>query len=359
MKATLIIFFCLLPGVYPVETVISVTGYVGRSAVIRCPYDRGYVGHSKYLCRGSCRHLAFKDKIVKTEDGQTKAISGRFSLHDDTTAGVFTVTITGLTAGDSGQYWCGVKTGFGPKDVFSEVELKVQKGNNQVHPLTSPNSTPVPSTDDHTLSSPSTALTCNTSQTHHVLETNISGNAFKDQLTADEPRDVPEDSVVMVILCVLVLLVMVTVGGLVSALYYRQMRRKQTTACGPSSLHTSDHVEEPTDYETIELSSIPVTRASVSSLYCLAGAPHRPSVTSLCSTVKPATQGSDQPTYCNSQEDNVIYSNVISPEETTFPTMQYSNDIVPQLSTTANVPSTVVQNDKDKCIYSTAQFPKM
>ncbi|XP_041961242.1 CMRF35-like molecule 2 isoform X3 [Alosa sapidissima] len=237
----MIILFCLLAGVHPVESVIQMTGDVGKSAVIRCPYDRGYEGYSKYLCKGSCLHLTLKSKIVKTEAGQTKAINGRLSLHDNTTAGVFTVTITGLTAEDSGQYWCGVKTGFGKADVFSgEVELKVQK----VLPPT-PNSTPVPSTEDHTLSSPSTAPTSNTSQTQHVLETNISDNAFKDQLTADEPRDVPENSVVMVILCVLVLLVIMTVCGLVSALYYRQRRRKkQTAACGPSSLNTIDHMGE-------------------------------------------------------------------------------------------------------------------
>ncbi|XP_076141170.1 CMRF35-like molecule 6 isoform X2 [Alosa pseudoharengus] len=66
------------------------------------------------------------DKIVKTEEGQARAINGRFSLHDDTTAGVFTVTITGLTAEDSGQYWCAIKR-VPKKDVYTEVELNVIK----------------------------------------------------------------------------------------------------------------------------------------------------------------------------------------------------------------------------------------
>ncbi|XP_041961237.1 CMRF35-like molecule 5 [Alosa sapidissima] len=305
---TPLILFCLLAvcvGVHPLESVIQMSGYVGRSAVIRCPYDRGYVGYSKYLCRGKCI-WGSKDIPVRTEAGQTKAINGRFSLHDDTTAGVFTVTITGLSAGDSGQYWCGVTTGAGRYDVFTEVKLNVKKG-----PPPTPNPARVSSTEHQTVSSsPSfSPPPSNTSQSGHVEKTTISVQPT----AASEHQMDPEDSVVMVILCILVLLVVVTVCGLVSALYYRQRRRKQTAACGPSSLmHTSDHVEEPNDYQmSEELGSIPVTRATVSSLYCHASAPPRPSVTSLCSTVKPATQGSDQPIYCNSQEDNIIYSNFV------------------------------------------------
>ncbi|KAL2086208.1 hypothetical protein ACEWY4_017267 [Coilia grayii] len=115
----------LLSGVYSVESVIRVSGYVGGSAEIRCPYDGGYEGYSKYLCRGSCSALASKDIAVKASKGHSTASSGRFSLHDDTAARVFTVTITGLTAGDSGKYWCGIKTGFGRSDVYNGVKLNV------------------------------------------------------------------------------------------------------------------------------------------------------------------------------------------------------------------------------------------
>src|SRR4029434_7368930 len=95
------VFVCA--GVHSVESVIEVTGHVGGSALIRCPYDKGYEEYSKYLCRGSCPVMGGKDIPVRTEAGQTKAVNGRFSLHDDTTARVFTVTITGLTAKDSWQ----------------------------------------------------------------------------------------------------------------------------------------------------------------------------------------------------------------------------------------------------------------
>ncbi|XP_062395800.1 CMRF35-like molecule 8 [Sardina pilchardus] len=127
METPLIFFFCLLAGVHPVESVIPVTRYVGQSAVIRCSYENKYGSKSKYLCRGSCPVIVGKDIPIRTEAGQTHATKGRFSLHDDTTAGVFSVTITGLTAEDSGQYWCGITTGLGLTDVFTEVELNVIK----------------------------------------------------------------------------------------------------------------------------------------------------------------------------------------------------------------------------------------
>ncbi|XP_048103166.1 CMRF35-like molecule 9 isoform X1 [Alosa alosa] len=122
-----ILYLCLILGVNVAMALIQVDGYVGRSAVIRCPYDRGYEGYFKYLCRGKCI-WGSKDIPIRTDDGQTKAINGRFSLHDDTTTGVFTVTITGLSAGDSGQYWCGITTGPGKYDIYTEVELNVKKG---------------------------------------------------------------------------------------------------------------------------------------------------------------------------------------------------------------------------------------
>ncbi|XP_076118363.1 uncharacterized protein LOC143099178 [Alosa pseudoharengus] len=137
MNMTTFLLLILLPCLESGSGVhaIDVTGYVGGDAVFRCPYDSGYEEYSKYLCRGSCRFghkdilvqitAGQTDKIVKTEDGQTKAVNGRFSLHDDTTARGLTVTITGLTAGDYGQYWCAIKTGFGKSDVYTEIQLQV------------------------------------------------------------------------------------------------------------------------------------------------------------------------------------------------------------------------------------------
>ncbi|KAL2086210.1 hypothetical protein ACEWY4_017269 [Coilia grayii] len=114
----------LLLGLCFVESVIRVTGYVGGSAEIRCPYDGGYEGHSKYLCKGDCPLIGSRKVPIQTTAGQTTTTSGRFSLHDDFKARVFTVTITGLTAQDTDQYWCGVEIS-GQKDLYTEVRLHI------------------------------------------------------------------------------------------------------------------------------------------------------------------------------------------------------------------------------------------
>ncbi|KAL2086215.1 hypothetical protein ACEWY4_017274 [Coilia grayii] len=117
-----------------VFTLLTVEGLVGGRAVVRCPYPRGYGRAQKYLCRGDCSPLLSKDLPVQTAAGQTWAKTGRFSLHDNTTARVFTVTITGLTAKDSGKYWCGVQTPWHTPDLYTELWLRVVPGKKRVVP---------------------------------------------------------------------------------------------------------------------------------------------------------------------------------------------------------------------------------
>ncbi|KAL2086269.1 hypothetical protein ACEWY4_017328 [Coilia grayii] len=116
------------------EKLYSVEGLVGGRAVVRCPYPRGYGRAQKYLCRGDCSPLLSKDLPVQTAAGQTWADTGRVSLHDNTTARVFTVTITGLTAKDSGKYWCGVQMPWHTPDLYTELWLRVVPGKKRVVP---------------------------------------------------------------------------------------------------------------------------------------------------------------------------------------------------------------------------------
>ncbi|XP_031418282.1 CMRF35-like molecule 9 isoform X1 [Clupea harengus] len=330
MKAPLIIFCYLLASVHSVESVIEVTGYVGGSALIRCPYDKGYEGYPKYLCRGSC---VVGGKVISVRTGQTKAVNGRFSLHDDTTARVFTVTITGLTAKDSGQYWCSIYV-FIKKDVYTEVALKVS----QVPPP-SPITNLLPSTEDHSLTPPPQSSTPPTSNTFpSVPETTISQSAA-------ELQEDTEDSVVILVLCAVGIVALATVFGMALALYYKQKRKKQLAVTGNAapSLHNSVHTEEPNDYDTsFEPGSVQEARASVSSIYCYASDTQRPSVHSLNSTVKPVVERPEQNINCNSQEDIVFpdYSNDTLPEGTTSPTMHYSNRVA--VGTTVDTLSTPV-----------------
>ncbi|XP_076135428.1 polymeric immunoglobulin receptor-like [Alosa pseudoharengus] len=89
--------------------VTPLIGYEGGELRVRCPYERRYEKNGKYFNRVGSPHHNKSKTLIQTNLSQTQATEGRFSLYDDTTARVFTVTITGLNAEDSGKYECGVK----------------------------------------------------------------------------------------------------------------------------------------------------------------------------------------------------------------------------------------------------------
>ncbi|XP_067298476.1 CMRF35-like molecule 1 [Pseudorasbora parva] len=103
------------------ETVI---GHRGERVDIRCPYDSGYEANPKYFCKGECI-FGIRNIIIKSG---SPAKDERFSLTDNTTARVFTVTITDLRTEDEGQYWCAVERTYNTDgaltDVYSEISLK-------------------------------------------------------------------------------------------------------------------------------------------------------------------------------------------------------------------------------------------
>uniref|UniRef100_A0A671NKL3 Immunoglobulin domain-containing protein n=1 Tax=Sinocyclocheilus anshuiensis TaxID=1608454 RepID=A0A671NKL3_9TELE len=101
---------------------VTVTGHRGHRLDIRCPYESGYGSNSKYFCKGKCN---FANIMVKSG---SPAKDQRFSLSDDTTARVFTVTITDLRTEDGGQYWCAVNMIL-TADVYSEILLLVKQDN--------------------------------------------------------------------------------------------------------------------------------------------------------------------------------------------------------------------------------------
>ncbi|KAI5623655.1 CMRF35-like molecule 3, partial [Silurus asotus] len=76
----------------------------GRSVQIKCDYKPGYEEYKKYLCRGECT-----DWIHVLVNSTSPAENTRFSLYDDTTAKIFTITINDLRAEDEGTYWCGIE----------------------------------------------------------------------------------------------------------------------------------------------------------------------------------------------------------------------------------------------------------
>ncbi|CAM4448381.1 unnamed protein product [Leuciscus chuanchicus] len=119
----------------------TITGYRGERVDIRCSYESGYESYSKYFCKGECNYGINKNIMVKSG---SPAKDERFSLTDDTTARVFTVTITDLRTEDEGQYWCGVRRTVPLTDLYSEILLlvKLDKNTTEVSTISPSSKTP-------------------------------------------------------------------------------------------------------------------------------------------------------------------------------------------------------------------------
>ncbi|XP_048051695.1 CMRF35-like molecule 5 [Megalobrama amblycephala] len=105
--------------------ILTFTAYEGGKVEIRCPYESGYETHKKYLCRGKCKVL---DKDIPVESGSA-AKDERFSLTDNTTTHIFTVTITDPRTEDQGQYWCAVERKV--YDDYTEIHLEIKHGKSE------------------------------------------------------------------------------------------------------------------------------------------------------------------------------------------------------------------------------------
>ncbi|XP_016367279.1 CMRF35-like molecule 3 [Sinocyclocheilus rhinocerous] len=120
MWSFLLIWSCMHIAVVVAQT--AIVGHRGERLDIRCPYKSGYESNSKYLCKGECK---FGNKIIMVKSG-SPAKDKRFSLTDDTTARVFTVSITDLRTEDTGLYWCAVERTL-TTDVYSDFLLLVKQ----------------------------------------------------------------------------------------------------------------------------------------------------------------------------------------------------------------------------------------
>ncbi|XP_060700978.1 polymeric immunoglobulin receptor-like [Hemiscyllium ocellatum] len=99
----LILFICSIPvsGALWAETLA--TGILGRTITIACNYNsRWYQPSMKYWCHGWTRDC----KVIATTNWQT----GRISITDNKTQGIFLVTMKNLQWGDAGWYSCGIDT---------------------------------------------------------------------------------------------------------------------------------------------------------------------------------------------------------------------------------------------------------
>ncbi|KAI4892453.1 hypothetical protein NFI96_023098 [Prochilodus magdalenae] len=108
------------------QKVINVTGDVGGGVTISCKYPQSLSSDSRFLCR-RVNSTQCNDRISDKESRKERN-DRRFSLHDDGNQ-TFTVNISSLTEGDSGEYWCGAEvnwtSGDGYKVYTTQVKLRV------------------------------------------------------------------------------------------------------------------------------------------------------------------------------------------------------------------------------------------
>ncbi|XP_068573492.1 polymeric immunoglobulin receptor-like isoform X3 [Cebidichthys violaceus] len=109
-----------LTGIRSITTVSKVSVKAGDSISIPCLYDSQYVNHVKYLCKG--RSWSSCDYAVKTNQRNSK----KFSIADNKTQRIFTVTVNDLTDKDT-DYWCIVEINNGA-DVGKDFHLSVTRG---------------------------------------------------------------------------------------------------------------------------------------------------------------------------------------------------------------------------------------
>ncbi|RXN14311.1 polymeric immunoglobulin receptor-like protein [Labeo rohita] len=122
-------YWCAVKDVFnlPIELmiimkdVITHEASVGGSASISCKYIRNQ--NQGFFCRGDQINICVRDGVRVSSNN---CINGRFSLTDETSAGVFTVIISNLRAEDSGKYWCAEENS--GSFIFTEVHLHVNRG---------------------------------------------------------------------------------------------------------------------------------------------------------------------------------------------------------------------------------------
>ncbi|XP_066511004.1 polymeric immunoglobulin receptor-like [Hoplias malabaricus] len=91
-------------------TAESMTSSEGDTVEVRCPYETKYRQSAKHICKDEEEEDECLNERRKLHPQPLRKLE-RVSVHDNITAGIFNIIITGVTAEDAGKYWCGVKTG--------------------------------------------------------------------------------------------------------------------------------------------------------------------------------------------------------------------------------------------------------
>ncbi|XP_060755236.1 CMRF35-like molecule 9 isoform X2 [Neoarius graeffei] len=307
----ILLIFCLVLA-DDTDAVTTITGYRGRSVQIQCPYEPGYEKYKKYLCRGKCPYVGYND--IPVESG-SPAKDPRFSLYDNTTAKIFTVTITDLRPEDKGTYWCAIEQP--GTNIYTELLLLVKTGtalNNAAHPVSPPSS----------------------------------------------PQEFPTSSLIVAVSVVLVLL-------LIALLFVVARQRKKKTQAKPPQASSNDVAPVSNDetedirrlshpvYSTPRLPTSPLT--SSQTIYSNTGLPTAPSEypQPLYSTVQHPSDSADQGDYSTANLPTTLSDSSVSAappsavkpaESPTYTTLRFDT------SSAGAAPAVISRNENHSCDYA-------
>ncbi|KAK3505646.1 hypothetical protein QTP70_004631 [Hemibagrus guttatus] len=120
MKILLFFTPCLISGSLGSR---EVTAYAGGGVNIKCRYEDEYKDKTKSFCKIGTNQLCLKQ--IQTKQISEWSHDGRFSIHDNRSAGFFSVFIRELITEDTGSYGCGVV--FDKMEIYTVVKLNVRE----------------------------------------------------------------------------------------------------------------------------------------------------------------------------------------------------------------------------------------